>query len=93
MNTYLKALFEKYNVSDRNKSEILQIWALLPDDKRKNLLNNFATLALRLKKIEEEINAEKEILLWMAIKRIEKTFMENKRKGAREEINALKSEM
>jgi hypothetical protein len=29
----------------------------------------------------------------MAIKRIEKTFMENKRKGAREEINALKSEM
>ncbi|MDR2639800.1 MAG: hypothetical protein LBC61_00195 [Candidatus Peribacteria bacterium] len=63
MNTYLKALFEKYNVSDRNKSEILQIWALLPDDKRKNLLNNFATLALRLKKIEEEINAEKEILL------------------------------
>ncbi|MDR1945140.1 MAG: hypothetical protein LBQ59_03555 [Candidatus Peribacteria bacterium] len=41
MNTYLTRLFDKYNVSDRNKYEILQIFSLLPDDKKQNLLDNF----------------------------------------------------
>jgi hypothetical protein len=63
MNTYLKTLFEKYRVSDRNRHEILQIWTLLPDEKRKNLLNNFEVLIIRLTKIEEEVRVEREVLI------------------------------
>jgi hypothetical protein len=70
MNTYLVKLFDKYNISDRNRYEILQIFSLLPLDKKQNLLNNFWTLAVKINKIEEEINTEKEILIWVAIKKI-----------------------
>jgi hypothetical protein len=72
MNTLLKALFEKYRVSEKNKYEILQIWSLLPDVKKQNILNNFEALAIKLQKIEEELNTEKEILLG---------FIANKQKG------------
>jgi hypothetical protein len=70
MNTYLIKLFEKYNISDKNRYEILQIFSLLPNIKQINLLNNFETLALKLKKIEDEINIEKEVLVWKAVERV-----------------------
>jgi hypothetical protein len=72
MNTLLKALFEKYRVSEKNKYEILQIWSLLPDVKKQNILSNFEALAIKLQSIEEELNTEKEILLG---------FIANKQKG------------
>jgi hypothetical protein len=72
MNTYLTRLFDKYNVSDRNKYEILQIFSLLPDDKKQNLLDNFWILAVKINRIEEELSTEKNILLWFIAKKGQK---------------------
>jgi len=75
MNTRLELLFERYNLSDKNRYEINQFFFLLPDNKKQNLLNNFETLAFKLTKIEDEINKEREILIPDLISRIE-TVME-----------------
>jgi hypothetical protein len=59
-------------------------------------LNNFWTLAIKINKIEEEINTEKEVLLWQALKRIEKTILEKRNKrnsSVKKEINTLKKEI
>jgi len=63
MNTFLQELFEKYEISDKDKHNILQMYNILPDYKKQNILNNFETLVYKIKKIEEDINIEKEIIL------------------------------
>ena len=94
VNTLLEKLFEKYNLSEKDKYEIRQIYDLLPPDKKQNLLNNFETLALKLRKIEEEISSEREILIWDAlldiknvIDRVKKERLKNETKS---KINFLK---
>ena len=64
MNTRLEILFEKYNVSLKDRYEINQIFWLLPTGKKINILNNFEILALRLEQINSEINLERRILVW-----------------------------
>ena len=64
MNTRLEQLFEEYNVSEKDRYEITQIFSLLPLDKQKNLLNNFSALAFRLEQINKEIALERRILVW-----------------------------
>jgi len=63
MNTQLQTLFETYNLSEKDRYDIAQIFSLLPSDKQQNLLRNFPTLAARLKQIEESMKQEQEILL------------------------------
>ena len=70
MNTYLEKLFDKYNISQKNRYEIRQIYGLLPTDKQQNLINNFGKLASNIKIIEEEVNMEREILIWDALDNI-----------------------
>ncbi len=67
MNTRLESLFEKYNLSEKDRYEIRQIYGLLPIEKQKNLLKNFEVLVYRLQRIEEEIGAERKILIWWAL--------------------------
>ena len=64
MNVFLEKLFEKYSVSEKDIYDIRQIYELLPPDKKQNLLDNFESLVIKLKKIEEEIELEREILFW-----------------------------
>ena len=42
MNTRLQMLFEKHNLSDKNRYEINQIFLLLPVEKQKNILICFS---------------------------------------------------
>ncbi len=63
MNTRLEKLFEIYNISEKDKYEINQIFWLLPMRKQQNLLNNFNTFASRLEQINNEINLERRILI------------------------------
>jgi hypothetical protein len=63
MNTQLKKLFEKSNLSDKDKFEINQVFELLPPDKKQNILNNFDLLAFRLEIIHKEIDLERRILI------------------------------
>lgn len=70
MNTHLENLFEKYNLSEKDRYEINQIFWLLPADKRINILNNFDLLAFRFKQIHTEIDLERRILIWDLVKDI-----------------------
>jgi hypothetical protein len=63
MNTRLELLFKNYNISEKNRYEINQLFQLLPSYKKQNLLNNFDVLASRFSEIEEEINTERSILI------------------------------
>lgn len=76
MNTRLETLFEKYNFSQKDRYEINQIFLLLPDNKKQNLLNNFEILALKLFKIKEKINIEREILIWGEVENIKNLIIE-----------------
>lgn len=64
MNTRLEMLFEKYNVSDKDKYEINQIFWLLPTNKQQNILKNFEVMIFRFEQIHKEINLERRILIW-----------------------------
>jgi len=74
MNTQLQTLFETYNLSEKDRYDIAQIFSLLPSDKQQNLLRNFPTLAARLKQIEESMKQEQEILLWDLYSDIDKAI-------------------
>lgn len=64
MNTQLEKLFERYNVSEKDKYEIRQIYWLLPMQKQQNILNNFELLYIRLEQTHKEIDLERRILVW-----------------------------
>ncbi len=64
MNTRLEMFFEKYNLSEKDRYEINQIFLLLPNDKKQNILKNFDLLAFRFKQIHKEIDLERRILIW-----------------------------
>lgn len=64
MNTQLEMLFEKYNISEKDRHEINQFFMLVPEEKKKNILSNFWLLASRLEQIHKEIDLEKRILIW-----------------------------
>ncbi len=64
MNTHLEKLFEKYNISEKDRYDINQIFWLLPLDKKQNLLNNFERLSFKIEQINKEINLERRILVW-----------------------------
>lgn len=64
MNTRLELLFEKYNVSSKDRYEINQIFWLLPPEKQQNILKNFDIMIFRFKQIHKEIDLERRILIW-----------------------------
>jgi len=64
MNTRLELLFEKHNVSDKDRYEINQIFWLLPPNKQQNILRNFDIMIFRFEQIHKEINLERRILIW-----------------------------
>jgi len=64
MNTRLELLFEKNNVSPKDRYEINQIFWLLPSNKQQNILNNFDQMIFKFDQINKEINLERRILIW-----------------------------
>lgn len=64
MNTRLELLFEKYNVSSKDRYEINQIFWLLPPEKQQNILKNFDIMIFRFEQIHKEIDLERRILIW-----------------------------
>lgn len=71
MNTYLEKLFDTFEISQKDRFEIRQIYSFLPDYKKKNLLENFESLANYLKFSHNEMLREQEILLWKIVSNIE----------------------
>lgn len=88
MNTHLELLFKKYHISDKDKYEINQIYMLLPDNKKQNLLNNFEVLTFKLKKIEQELDVERELLIWNAVERIKNSILEKRSTNFQQNIKS-----
>jgi hypothetical protein len=63
MNTKLKTLFDKYEISEKDKYEINQIFTFVDDEKKHKILANFEALAQKIQKIQEESMLEQSILL------------------------------
>lgn len=97
MNTNLEILLQKYKFSEKDTYEIKQLFNLLSDQKKQNLLNNFSNLAFKLKKIDEDIEIEKNLLIWEAVERIKNNILANRKKrmdyDVKKEINSLKGEI
>lgn len=97
MNTRIKVLFEKYNLSEKHKYEIEQMYWLLPDFKKKNFINNFDLFLSKFYYIENSIQKEKEILLWESVDKIRDSILQNRKqtidKKIKNEINLLKGEI
>lgn len=97
MNEYLKTLFEKYKLSEKDRYEILQIYSFLSDDKKQNLINNFEFVVLKIKKIEQTLELEKEILIWNSVERVRNSILEKRKQKIDEqikkEIDLLKGEI
>lgn len=86
MNTKLESLFEKYNISEKNRFEIRNFYMFLDEWKKHNLLNNFELLATRLKKIETDIQTEKDILIWQAVDRVKNYIIEKRKNNINSDI-------
>lgn|GEM_PF-2985271 len=63
MNTQLKTLFEVYRIRKKDRHELKQIFALLPAGKQINFLNEFPQHAQVLRKIYEDMDQERQMLL------------------------------
>ncbi len=78
MNVLLEKLFEQYNISEKDRYEILQIFQILPDEKKQLLLTNFEKLAKSIEKISQDIIIEQEILLDSILPEIQKIVLSKK---------------
>lgn len=74
-NTKLEKLFEKYNFSQKDRFETSQIFFLLTDDRKQKFLSNFEEFAFNLKKINLDIEIEKNILIWESIDKIKQSIL------------------
>lgn len=63
MNTQLEKLLDKYNLSPKTRHDFIQIYALLPLVKQKDVLHNFDIMLLKIRDIEAWMKKEQEILL------------------------------
>ena len=97
MNTKLEKLFEKYNFSQKDRFEISQIFFLLTEERKQNLLKNFDDLAFSINKINSDIDTEKDILIWSAVEKIKNSILEERKnkidENIKDEINSLKDEI
>ena len=97
MNTKLEKLFEKYNFSQKDRFEISQIFFLLTEERKQNLLKNFDEFEPSINKINSDIDTEKDILIWSAVEKIKNSILEERKnkidENIKDEINSLKDEI
>lgn len=91
MNTQLEKLFDVYQISQKDRHEIRQIYSLLALHKQRELLENFATIAAKFHQIEEEIRVQRELLIWDKVDEIKQIILKNREKRmVQSEIHELK---
>ncbi len=76
----LNRFFDKYDFSPKDRYEIAQIYSLLPEEKQKNIIKNFDILAIKIQKIEDDIQIEQEILIGEALSNIRIAIEEAKKR-------------
>ena len=72
MNVLLEKLLESAPLDEKDKYEIRQIFNIVNDDKKQNILKNFDYIVSSTLKIKQDLRDSQEILLWKAISNIER---------------------
>jgi len=78
MNVILEKLLENESLDDKDRFEIRQIFSVLSDEKKKNILDNFDKIIVSIIKIKKELRENQEILLGKAISNIEMSIKKAK---------------
>ncbi len=93
-NVLLEKLLNEAFFDEKDKYEIRQIFYLLDDTKKQNILKNFDYIVQNIYKAKEDLRQQQEILLWKAITNIENMILKAKGSGVRkatgESISQLK---
>jgi adenylate kinase family enzyme len=96
-NTLLEEYLSNPLLSDKDRYEIRQIFSIMPDEKKQNILDNFPRIIASIELIKEDLRETQEILLWRAISNIENAIKGAKNKGIKNwtssSINELKNMM
>lgn len=71
MNVILEKLLENESLDDKDRYEIRQIFNIVSDEKKQNILDNFDKMLISIIKIKQELRESQEILLGKAISNIE----------------------
>lgn len=74
MNVILEKLLQNELLSDKDRYEIKQIFEIVNDEKKQNILKNFDKMIISIAKIKQELRENQEILLWKAISNIERAI-------------------
>lgn len=74
MNQALEKLLQNDLLTDKDRYEIRQIFNIVDERKKQNILNNFDKMLLSIAKIKIEMREQQEILLGKAISNIEKAI-------------------
>lgn len=77
-NTLLEEYLQNPVLSDKDRYEIRQIFNIVDDEKKKNILKNFPKIIAWIEKIKEDLRETQEILLWRAISNIERAIKQAK---------------
>lgn len=80
MSSSLDFLFDKYNVSPKDRYDIANLYRVLTDEKKSFFLENFSKLSTKIKKIEAEIEEEKKILIGDSVEKIRTEILKNRQK-------------
>ena len=70
MHDRINRLCDEYNVTEKDRYDIVQIYSLLPVHNKRKLVDNFANFATKFAKIQSEIALEREVLIGEALKDI-----------------------
>lgn len=79
INTLLEEYLKNPILSDKDRYEIRQIFNVVDDEKKKNILKNFPRIIESITWIKQELKETQEILLWRAISNIEKAIEKSKK--------------
>ena len=63
MNVVLDSLLLEHQISEKDCHHVRQMFTMLPNNKRQYILDNFVSIAKKIKKIEQNTITEQEILL------------------------------
>lgn len=81
MNIILEQLLQNVLLSDKEKYEIRQIFMIVSEEKKQNIINNFDKILIWIALIKKELREQQEILLWKAIANIEKSLKTARNNG------------
>ena len=73
-NTLLEEYLQNPVLSDKDRYEIRQIFDLVDNEKKKNILKNFPKIIAWVTAIKDDLRKNQEILIWKALSNIERTL-------------------